>query len=107
MLGVREYSAAVDVWSVGVILFQLLYGRKPFGDNMSQQDVARQHIVSYSSLVQFPEDGPKVSDAARAFVARCLTPQPDLRPLVAELLNDPFISTGGFKKPKKKKSGSA
>jgi serine/threonine protein kinase len=30
--GVKEYSPAVDMWSVGVILFILLSGYSPFGE---------------------------------------------------------------------------
>eukprot|EP01090_Pellita_catalonica_P004936 TRINITY_DN1474_c0_g1_i4.p1 TRINITY_DN1474_c0_g1~~TRINITY_DN1474_c0_g1_i4.p1 ORF type:complete len:678 (+),score=129.02 TRINITY_DN1474_c0_g1_i4:147-2180(+) len=32
-----KISSKVDVWSVGVIFYQLLYGKKPFGDECSQQ----------------------------------------------------------------------
>jgi calcium/calmodulin-dependent protein kinase I len=30
--GLKEYSPAVDMWSVGVILFILLSGYSPFGE---------------------------------------------------------------------------
>jgi tousled-like kinase len=30
-----EISTKVDIWSVGVIFFEMLYGRRPFGHNMS------------------------------------------------------------------------
>ena len=31
--GLKEYSPAVDMWSVGVILFILLSGYSPFGES--------------------------------------------------------------------------
>ncbi len=36
-----QISSKVDVWSVGVIFYQMLFGKKPFGDGMSQQDIVR------------------------------------------------------------------
>jgi len=28
-------STKVDVWSVGVIMFEMVFGRKPYGEGMS------------------------------------------------------------------------
>lgn len=77
-----KISNKVDVWSVGVIFFQCLYGRKvgreiqiiprsmlimiyswrlntgpafqPFGHNQSQQDILQENTILKATDVQFP-----------------------------------------------------
>ena len=49
-----KISAKVDVWSVGVIFFELLYGRKPFGHGKPQSKVLNEGIILSAFKVQFP-----------------------------------------------------
>ncbi|KAK1336896.1 hypothetical protein QTO34_002932 [Cnephaeus nilssonii] len=59
-----KISNKVDVWSVGVIFFQCLYGRKPFGHNQSQQDILQENTILKATEVQFPVK-PVVSTEAK------------------------------------------
>ncbi|XP_054888103.1 LOW QUALITY PROTEIN: serine/threonine-protein kinase tousled-like 1 [Poeciliopsis prolifica] len=85
-----KISNKVDVWSVGVIFFQCLYGRKPFGHNQSQQDILQENTILKATEVQFPVK-PVVSNEAKAFIRRCLAYRKEDRVDVLQLGSDPYL----------------
>eukprot|EP00045_Choanoeca_perplexa_P010934 m.113716 g.113716 ORF g.113716 m.113716 type:complete len:740 (+) comp15451_c0_seq1:155-2374(+) len=85
-----KISSKVDVWSVGVIFYQSLYGEKPFGHNQTQQSLLQNNVILNAREVVFP-DKPKVSPEAKAFIRRCLTYDARFRPDVNALAADPYL----------------
>uniref|UniRef100_A0A668AR26 non-specific serine/threonine protein kinase n=1 Tax=Myripristis murdjan TaxID=586833 RepID=A0A668AR26_9TELE len=85
-----KISNKVDVWSVGVIFFQCLYGRKPFGHNQSQQDILQENTILKATDVQFPVK-PVASNEAKAFIRRCLAYRKEDRFDVHQLGSDSYL----------------
>jgi tousled-like kinase len=60
----------VDIWALGVIYFEMLFGIKPFGHEMSQQRILESRaILKTSKSVKFPVK-PNVTAECKEFIKK-------------------------------------
>lgn len=83
-------SNKVDVWSIGVIYYQMLYGSRPFGEGKTQDKLLTDHTMLNAHQVHFP-DRPEVSDDGKAFVRQCLMYDQAFRPTIAQLCEHSYV----------------
>ncbi|CAB9497850.1 activated protein kinase catalytic subunit alpha-1 [Seminavis robusta] len=86
-------SNKVDTWSIGVIFYQMLYGKRPFGHGMTQDRLLSDHTMLNAKEVNFPQER-SISDMAKEFIRSCLQYDQILRPTVAQLCELPYVLDG-------------
>lgn len=85
-------SNKVDVWSIGVIYFQMLYGRRPFGDGETQDNILKHQIMLNATEVSFPPK-PITTEGGKQFIRDCLTYDQSARPTIGQLCNHRYLES--------------
>ncbi|GAB2234915.1 hypothetical protein Droror1_Dr00004186 [Drosera rotundifolia] len=84
-------SSKVDVWSAGILFYQMLFGRRPFGHDQTQERILREDTIIKARKVDFPSR-PTVSNEAKEVIRRCLTYNQAERPDVLSIAQYPYLS---------------
>lgn len=82
-----------DVWSCGCIIYQMIYGKPPYGGYSGNQRVMA--IMNPQVKIQYPGKGIgniKVPQSAIELMQKCLTRNPNERWTVEQCLNSDFLN---------------
>ena len=81
------YSLPCDCWSLGVLIYECLFGKLPFGNE--EDDLYSIYKEIISCPLKFPK---KIVDIpAKSLIESLLCVNPDLRPTIQECKKDPWF----------------
>jgi serine/threonine-protein kinase TTK/MPS1 len=87
-----QISFKSDIWSLGCILYKLLYGKTPF-QHISHLGLKLAAITNPHYTIDYPKTRSDCPPVILEAVQMCLTFDPKKRPTAAELLKLPYINS--------------
>ena len=90
------YDEKVDIWAIGIMTYELLFGDLPFHGIMKKDESSPEQAVFREIKEQilkpnFVLAGHKLSSECKDFILKCLLLDPKIRPSAEELLWHPWL----------------
>jgi len=85
MIAAAPHDENVDLWCLGVLLYEFLVGQPPFMSEGTNETYRRIKLVD----LKFP---PNVSDEAKDLVVKLLQKEPSKRLPLDQVISHPFVT---------------
>eukprot|EP01133_Synstelium_polycarpum_P012213 gene12213-14301_t len=85
----KKYDQTVDVWSLGILIFEFLYGKSPFSNPTDENEDQIFDRIKKND-VKFPSGVP-VSQDAKDLIISLLNSDPSKRITLAQVIEHPWI----------------
>ena len=87
IVGSENYDYSVDIWSLGILLYELLFGHSPFKGNNTNNII--QNIKSHE--LNYDDKNKKISKSCKDLIQKLLNINPQKRIKIKDILEHPFI----------------
>lgn len=91
LAAVGAYTSKADIWSLGIVFYQMLFGKIPF-DVVNFDDLKAKVLTQSGSNLRFPGDV-QISAEAKALLRDMLQPDPALRIEWASFFRHPIFAS--------------
>ena len=87
-----KINQKVDIWSLGIIVYEMLFGNKPFNNDLSPNKYVKEKIYENMKDLSFENNyDVKISEECKIFLRKCLEVNIEKRYDAIDAMNSSFI----------------